>query len=68
MALKAETHGQVGFPDTWRPEQDEVFVVLDEVAETQLLDLLAVDRGLVAEVEAVESLDEREIGPGSFAS
>ena len=36
--------------------------MLDEVAEAQLLDLLAVDRRLVAEVEAVEPLDERKPG------
>ena len=40
----------------------QVLPVLDEVAKTELLDLLPVDPGLVAEVEAVESLDKREAG------
>ena len=60
--LKPETHGQVRLPDPGRTEQDQVLPVLDEVAQAQLLDLLPVHGGLVAEVEAVEPLDEREPG------
>ncbi len=34
--------------------------MLQEVAETQRLDLFAVDRGLIRKIERVQALDERE--------
>jgi hypothetical protein len=47
-------------PTPGGPEHDDVVAVLDEVAAGQLLHLLAVDRGLVVEVEGLQRLDERE--------
>ena len=46
--------------DAGRAEQHDVLAVLDEVTAGQRLQLLPVDRGLVAEVERIEALDERE--------
>ena len=43
-----------------RAKQDNVLAVLDEMAGREGLDLLFVERGLVAEVEGLEALDERE--------
>src|SRR5207249_8166870 len=47
--FEAEPHGEVGFADAGRAEQDDIFPVLDEVAGGERLDLLLVERGLVAE-------------------
>jgi hypothetical protein len=45
-------------------QDDDVVSVLDEVAARQLEDLLLVDRGLVAEVEGLQRLDEGETRHG----
>src|SRR5216110_2458878 len=60
--FEAEPHGEVGFADAGRAEQDDIFPVLDEVAGGERLDLLLVERGLVAEVEGLEALDEGKAG------
>src|SRR4029450_3925455 len=60
--LEAQADRQVGLADARRPEDDKVLPVLDEVTRAQGLDLLLVERGLVAEVEGVESLNEGEAG------
>ncbi len=44
------------------PENNEILAVLDEVAVRQLLDLFLVERGLIGEVEGLQSLDEGEAG------
>ena len=54
------SHGEMGFPHPGRTEDDDVLAVLDEVAVSQPLDLFLVDRGLLREVEGVESLGEGE--------
>src|SRR2546426_7170846 len=46
--------------DARGPQQHDVLAVLDEVAAGERLQLLAIDRGLVAEVERIEALHERE--------
>src|SRR5262249_7974437 len=60
--LEAEADGEMGFAHAGRAENHEVLAVLDEVAGAQRLDLLLVDRGLVAESDAPEAFDERDAG------
>src|SRR5262245_2672165 len=52
----------MGLPDAGRAEDHQVLGVLDEVTGAQRLDLLLVEGGLVAEVEALQALDEGEAG------
>jgi hypothetical protein len=54
----------MGFPDAWRPEEDDVVAVGDEPAFRELFDPLLVDRGLEGEVERLERLDVGELGQG----
>src|SRR5439155_7908784 len=60
--LEAEPDGQVGLPDAGRTEEHDILAVLDEVTAAQRLDLLLVERGLVAEVERLQALHEGEAG------
>jgi len=62
--LDAQGHGQMGFAHPGRPQQDDVLPVGDVAAACQLFDLLLVDGGLEAEVEALQGLDEGEAGHG----
>ena len=62
--LEAQADGQVRLADAGRAEHDDVVAVLDEVAARECLHLLPVDRGLVAEVEGLQRLDEREARHG----
>ena len=54
----------MGLAHTRSPEGHQVLAVLDEVTHAERhaerLDLLAGDGGLIAEVETVQALDERE--------
>jgi hypothetical protein len=64
--LETEADGQVGLADAGRAEQDDILAVLDEVAAAECLDLLLVERRLLAEVEGVQALHEgeaRQVGP-----
>ncbi len=58
--LESQANGQVGLADARRAEDDDVLAMLDEMATGEILQLLFVQRRLVAEVEGVEALDERE--------
>src|SRR5262249_9160737 len=58
--LEAEPDREMRLAHAGRPEDDQVLAMLDEVAGTERLDLLLVDRRLVAEIEALQALDERE--------
>ncbi len=58
--LEAQAHGQVRLADPRRAEDNHILSVLDEVTAGQGLELLLVDRGLVAEVKGVQPLDEGE--------
>src|SRR2546426_181070 len=58
--LESEADGQVGLPDAGWTEEDDILAVLDEVTAAQGLDLLLVERGLVAEVEGLQALHEGE--------
>jgi hypothetical protein len=60
--LDPEGDGQVRLAHAGRAEQDDVLAVRDEPAGGQVLDPLAVDRGLEGEVEVLDRLDERELG------
>ena len=46
--------------DARRAEEDHVLLTLQEAELVERVDLLALDRGLEAEVEVVEGLDGRE--------
>ena len=64
--LEAQPYGQVGFADPGRAEEDDVLAMFDEVAAAEHLELLLVQRGLIAEVEGLETLHEgeaRQVGP-----
>jgi hypothetical protein len=52
----------VCFADPGRSQEDHVLSVGQEAERGQLLDLLAVNRGLEAEVEVGQGLDESEVG------
>jgi len=60
--FETEPHGEMRLADPGWAEQHDICAVLDEVATGERLDLLLVERGLVAEVEGLEALDEREAG------
>ena len=45
--------------DARRAEEDHVLLTLQEAELVETVDLLALDRGLEAEVEVVEGLDAR---------
>ena len=62
--LQAETHRQVRPAYARWAEHDDFVAVLDEVAACELLHLLPVDRRLVAELEALEPLDELDASHG----
>ena len=62
--LDPQGHGQVGLADPRGSQQDDVLPVGDVAAACQFLDLLLVDGGLEAEVEALQGLDEGEAGHG----
>src|SRR5260370_18513804 len=49
------------FADTWWPEQDDVLAVGEEAQRRQLLDLLAVDGRLKAEIEVSQRLLEWKV-------
>jgi len=53
---------QCGLADARRAEDEEILAVLEEVAGGERLELLLVERGLVAEVERLEPLHEGEPG------
>jgi len=64
--LETEPDCQVGLADAGGPEQDDILAVLDKVTAAERLDLLLVERGLIAEVEGVQALHEgeaRQVGP-----
>src|SRR5207249_3192304 len=49
--LEAEPDGEMGLAHAGRAEDHQVLTVLEEVTHAERLDLLAVDGGLIAEVE-----------------
>ena len=51
---------QMRLADARRAEEDDVLLTLQEAELVERVDLLALDRGLEAEVEVVEGLDGRE--------
>src|SRR5690606_31675491 len=57
-----QADGQVGFADAGRTQEDHVLFSFDEAELVKALDLLSSDRGLEAEVEAVERLYGRKAG------
>ena len=61
-SLHAQRHGQVGFPTPRGTQEDDVLAVGDEAQCGELLDPLAIDRGLEGEVEVAQRLDEGEVG------
>ena len=58
--LEPEADRQVGLAHAGRAEHDDVVAVLDEVTARQRLDLLLVERRLIAEVEGLQRFDEGE--------
>lgn len=58
--LQTQADREVRLAHTGRSQDDNVLAVLDEMAVGQLLDLLFVYRGLIAELERVQALYERE--------
>ena len=58
--FEAEPDRQMRLADARRPEEDDILAVLDKVTAAEGLDLLLVERGLVAEVEGLQALDEGE--------
>src|SRR5438477_8181221 len=64
--LEPEPDRQLGLADAGGPEQDDILAVLDEVTAAERLDLLLVERRLIAEVEGAQALHEgeaRQVGP-----
>jgi len=59
--LYAESHREMRFADPRWAKQDDVLAVGEEAQRRQLLDLLAVDGGLKAEVELSQRLLEWEV-------
>ena len=58
--LDPQRDGAVCLSDARRAEQDDVLGALDKAEPGELVDLLAVDRGLKLEVEVVQALDPWE--------
>src|SRR5207245_9042408 len=59
--LHAEGHSEMRLADAWWAEEDDVLAVGEEAQRRQLLDLLAVDGWLKAEVEVCQRLLEWEV-------
>ena len=62
--LQSQGHGQVRLADAGWSEHDDVVAVFDVMATGKRLQLLLIDRRLVAEVEGLKRLDEREARHG----
>jgi hypothetical protein len=57
----------VGFAHPRRPQEDDIFSLVDEVQFGQFPDLLRVNRGLEAEVKVGQGLREGEVGQADAA-
>ena len=57
--LDGETDREMRLPDTGRTEKDDVFLSLEEAELVERIDLLALDRGLEAEIEVLQRFDAR---------
>src|SRR3569623_2673695 len=57
----AERDRDMRLADAWRPEQQDVFRLRDEVAGGELADVLGVERRLDLEVELLEGLHHGEV-------
>src|ERR1044072_5516860 len=60
--LMTQRLGEMGLADAGRPLNEDVFVALDEARGGEIEDLLARDRGIEAEIKALEGLLEVEAG------
>ena len=60
--LVADGLADVAFPDTWRPDQQDVLALAHELAGGQLVDRLALDGGVEAPVEVVQGLPLAKAG------
>lgn len=51
-----QANREMGLPDAWRPQQHDIFPALQEAQGVEAIDLLALERGLKADVEVGERL------------
>lgn len=60
--LEAQPDCEVSLPDTGRAQEDDVLACLHKPTDREGLNLLLIERGLIAEVEGLQGLDEGEAG------
>ena len=60
--LVSQGQGDVGLPDTYRPAQTDVVLVLDEVTGPQIIDAAALNGRIELEVELFERLEVAKAG------